>query len=397
MPQTHNPASNFIFWSVCTAVLLAFLFSAPTLNQWISYTKAGGNPLEKFHPYIYILCFSICVDALDRGISLNKLQFHSILTVFSLFLTLFLIMNGRFGYATVVVNNLWGALVLFGFILRFNEEQISKLIRLFLTLSVFQALLVLVEFSIGATFLEVSQEQRFFRPAGVAGHPLNAGVLSVIALIATRYFVKSFVASRLLMLLLTANLLVLGVRGSLLFGAVVLLVELFRPYSISATDRNRVFDIFFMLFLATVAIAAISLGALDRVFTLGIWDHSAQSRFRIFDIVQILSPAEFRNGVPYERLPLYLEHMRLQYVESPFIAQTIAGGIGFAIAAHIFMISLIAYLWRHTRFLAIAIAFYLVSTLTFSSKLHLLSMFTIIAAIVQTQLRLKNATIKVSQ
>lgn len=376
-----NTHSSLLYQASVVAIVLAFVLSAPTLNLFMHFTLAGGNALEKFHPYVYLLFGAYFVSVLSQNASPGRTPQLTAMSLFCAALFLLLFLNGRSGYATVVANNYWAPLILFGFVLTFSEEALEKISRLFLWLAAAQAMMVILEFFLGSTFLPVTQEFAYFRPAGVSGHPLNAGVIAVLGLLATRDFVKDYFVSRAMLLLLTTELLVLGVRGSLLFAALILVVELLKPKLSNRASRFRVLDLVFVGVIFVTLLIAMSIGALDRFAALGFWDGSAQSRFRVFDVLALLSDAEFRNGVPYDRVGLYLDHMRLNYIESPFIAHVIAGGIGFAIAAHAFLLMLIVYIGKHSKLLALAMLFYLVSSLTFSSKTPLMIFFVLLAAV----------------
>lgn len=384
-------SSRFLLLISTFAVILAFILSASTLNLFINYTTPGGMFYEKFHPYVYVLFGGYLVCLFSNSVQAKTSPQLVAMTFFCIFLILFLIINGKLSYAVVVVNNYWAPLILFSFILTFSESSLNKISKVFLILTVAQAIITIIEFYVGTTFLPVTQEKAYFRPAGLAGHPLNAGLIAVLGLLATRDFIKNYFVSRTLLLLFLGELLILGVRGSLIFAALILIFELIFPKSI---NRNATFRMLDSLFFASIILAvfgAINYGALDRFIALGIWDGSAQSRLKVFDLLKILNSEEFRSGVSYDRIGLYLEHLRLNYIESPFITHVVIGGLGFAIATHAFLGILILYIGKYSKFLAVAMLFYLVTTLSFSAKTPLLLLFTLLAAVNQTyQVKFKN-------
>lgn len=383
IPAGAKKSRDKIFYATAVLTLiLAFVISGPMLNSIVNFTTAGGSPFEKIHPFVYVIALGWFFEfSFVRRFAIRRPDQYSGMAVAWFFLMIGLLGIGSAGYATTVLNNFFFPLILASQMMHLSENRVLKLGKIFLTLMVLQSALVFGEFALGRTLFPAKQEIAYFRPAGFSGHPLSAGQYALLAILTTQLVVCRPMISRLLLLLFLSSLLVIGSRSALLIGSLLVAVELLRPFRIRRTAWTGIFDFGAAIVAIFAVIAALALGGLDRFLERGIWDVSAQSRLVVFDVFDILNNYEVYYGIEYERLDMYLEFLRLNYVESPFVAQTVVGGVFFAFAAHLLIIAAFLPTLRANPLFFGTIMALLVSSLALSSKGTFPVLATVVASV----------------
>lgn len=367
--RAKKTPDRLVYTTSLLALFLAFVVSGPLFNQVAHYTTSDGSPIEKLHPFVYVIALGWILDfVFFRHKAIRRPDRYSALAAAWFLLVIFLVGIGSAGYATTVLNNFVFPLILVSQILRLSHDRATSLGKIFLVLMIVQTVLVFGEFAVGRTLFPATQEAAYFRPAGFAGHPLSAGQYALLAILTTRVVVLRPMASRFMILLFLASLTIIGSRSALLVGTMLVLFELLRPSSIRRNALSAVFDFGAAILAGLVFLTALALGGLDRFLERGIWDGSSQSRIAIFDIFNLLDSSELLHGVGYDRLDLYLEFLRQNYVESPFVAQVVVGGIFFAIAAHALIVASFLPTLRASPLFFFTMIGVLVSSLAFSSK-----------------------------
>ena len=365
----YQPTNSLVVTACAASIFFSIVISSQTLNLFINFTTSGGSILEKIHPAVYLIIFAKIVSLFLNGPK-TKEGFNTAILIMSwTVLFIYLVITNKFGYAAIIINNFIAAIILYSLILDFSMPDLRKLTSILIFLAVIQAILVISEYTIGTTFLPVIQEEKYFRPAGLAGHPIFAGVLANVGMLATYLFVNRYAANRLLILLFIANISVLGVRGPLIVCVIILFTTLLWPKNAKHRHlKYRLLDFLFIFSSLLLVVIFLLGGSFDRVLDLGLFDTSSLSRIYVFNMLDLFTITELWFGIEAARVELFLEHLKLSYVESPFVAQIIIGGIILAVPAHLLIILFTLNIYRVSKLLCVVILFMLFSTLIFSSK-----------------------------
>lgn len=394
---TSSHVQKLSFAIAAIAVTLSIFLSAQTMNLFVSFTTSGGFFLEKFHPSTILLALALFVRTVRQNkadpvkVLLEPRQAQRAIIALAvgwLGLCCLLVLRGQIGYVMVIVNNFLTPLILLQLSLNFTSSQIVRLASLVTVSILINCLLVWIEFSMGRTLLPVIQELSFFRPAGFAGHPILAGTYCVIGLLLIHITAAATWVRISISIFLFSALCIIGVRGSLLLGCLVFITVLAPASKQENVRRSLAARSLSVVIPLAMLFVAYQNGALERFATLGFWDDSAQSRFEIYDIFKFVTASEFWVGIPLDRLPLYLDYFGLAYVESPFIAQFVVGGITFAVLSHAIIFIMIAVAARSSKLLAFSLMFYTFTTLAFSSKTTIPLIFSVVFLVARSELKL---------
>lgn len=369
MTPKMSVSGNHIFFGTVVVMVLAVFISPTLLNQFMNFTIDGGTFIEKFHPAVYIIILICVIDFLKRrSFGLEKANAAFELARLWAAVAAGLAMFDAAGYSAVTINNFCVPLLLISLICTLDARSVIILGKVLILLLVVQTMLIFFEFFAGWTLLVVRQEMLSFRPAGFAGHPLEAGRFAVIALLLTRICISSYFYSRAFLLLFFTSLLVIGSRSALMIGTVLIIFELIWPFMLASKLRVRLLDGGFAFALVASVPLAMAAGGLNRLLERGIWDDSARSRIEVFDVFSLLSPDEMWKGVGYDRVQLYLDFLGQNYVESAFVAQVVVGGVVFAIVAHVLIIASVAAALKSSPTVFFCALAFLFSSIAFSSK-----------------------------
>jgi hypothetical protein len=353
-------------------VMLVTLGMSPTfLNQFMNYTLPGGGFFEKFHPASYLSGVLLVVTLLST--SHRRPLDKYLLTVLAMFVLIaaYLAAREKTALAAVVIDVHIAPTILLLALSRLNFGRVRALMALFVGVAVLNALIVIFEYATGASLVPVpGRQELFFRPSGLADHPIMAGTVFYCAmLVAARGVVPPRLARPLLLLLLFVTALC-GVRGPLAMALLILLAHVVRPFAPRRGVFDRLFDFGLIPLLPIAILAAVSMGFLDRILTLGLWEESSQSRFLIFDAVGLLSSSEFWSGVDgyYVAESLASQTTGGKLIENAFVLAVLQAGFPSALMLAVSVISLHARAMRKNLLFSAAILFVAFSTLGFGVK-----------------------------
>lgn len=342
-----------IFAISYVAVFLIFTVSSPFLDLFVNYTISGGSPIEKFHPATYVCVLFlfplVLADAIKRGSRLDRQLLC--FTILFAFIAVFLAIQNEWAPMSAVVDVEVVPIILLLALSRLSTDRIRTICRLFVWIAFANAGMVMVDFVRGAYTFPVVQslmKDSFFRPAGFAGHPIPAAMLSVYAMYLVLKGVVHSSFRRPLMLFFLFSILLCKERTPLMIGGAIAVVNLVRPFMPRISKREYLIDAVTAIAIPGLFVIAYFSGAFDRMLALGMWDGSSQSRFKIFDVLSYLSAGQLMSGgISSSMIPLMASQTtNSSHVESFFISAVFAAGLPFAI---FFALSLIAFYWRFMR------------------------------------------------
>lgn len=355
--------------AVLAIVALIFLLGAPILNLIMPYSLAGGNFLMKFHPasWIALLLFA----HLLQFPAANSLEAHYRKAVFLFSLVCALLaLQGKGALMSSLLDVQITTAIVLATLSRLPFERARTALALFVGIAAFNVLLVAFEFVFRTPVLPRESVELFFRPAGLFGHPITAGILFCCAmLLLTRGTVGTF-ARRPLMLAFLGGTALCGVRGPLAIATMIFIVNVIRPPLPRRSAIDYLLDFGVLFAVPIIVTIAYSIGAFDRILSLGVWEESSQSRFFIFDALDWLRSDEFWWGMEsYDRMEeLTKSATGGRYIENSFVLITFAAGLPMAILASLSLFFLHAPALRRSLLFALMFALALLATIAFSTK-----------------------------
>ncbi len=317
-------------------ILLRVLVSANLLNLSYAYSgETGGALLLKIHPGTYLLfataCFAATLPRQANGAALERAAIVLTGGVAAVLITAGLL--GRVvGIGYLVDAVLVSAAVLFS-MSRLGEEGRLTTARLLLFGLLVNAAVVLFEAATRSHLIPYPYRELVFRPAGLVGHPLLTGVLTVSALPAVPLLFRRDTVRGAIVLALLIAVVVSGARAAAAIAvattAVMLVAGGYRALRDATLTPARA------LLYGAVPVGLVLLGlqilpstALGQRLA-GSWfrDQSVLARIDVYAVLGRLSPRELWTGID----PLYaerlLEHQGLDHIESPIVAAVLAFGL----------------------------------------------------------------------
>lgn len=363
-----------IFFLSGIIILLTFTLGSPVLNLVMAYSQPGGNFLTKFHPASWLsapLLFLVCLDQRPKA---GRLPRHLIAAtgVIALLVAWLAARHKGALAATFIDIHLTPAILLLA-LSRLPLERVRVLLRLFIALAAINVFIVFAEFAAHTHLVpqeEGAHTHEFFRPFGLFDHPIQAGTLFYCAMFLLLRGVVSSVLARPLMVLLLLGVAVCGVRGPLAIAGLIFLAHVIRPANPRRHLTDYLFDFGLIVLLPIGILIAFSLGVFDRIMTLGIWEESAQSRFFIFDALDLLNSNQFWHGVDgYDVGDWLAKHTTGdQSIENAFVATIFQAGFPAAIMLGIFLVVLHAPAMLRSLLFFAAVVMVFLTTLGFGSK-----------------------------
>jgi hypothetical protein len=303
-----------IFWVSGAIILLTFTLGSPLLNQLMPYSQPGGNLFTKFHPASWLGPLLLLLVWQDHAGRWRTPVGHLAWTIGVLILLIgWLAVRGKGALLATFIDIYLVPAVLLLALSRLSTQRVRLLLRIFVALAAINVFIVVIEFASQRALLPRDGYERFFRPSGLLAHPIVAGTLFYCAMFLTVRGVTSSGLMRPLAGLFLVGDALCGVRGPLTMAVLIFLMHIIRPAVPRRGLSDYVLD-FGLLMLIPVGISALLLsGAFDRIMELGIWEQSAQSRFTIFDAINLLNGHQFWKGVD-------------GYDVSEFLAKQVTGG-----------------------------------------------------------------------
>ncbi|AWL99655.2 hypothetical protein [Bradyrhizobium amphicarpaeae] len=323
----------------------------------------------KFHPASWI-ALVLFLHILQFPAA-NRLDAHYRNAVFLfVFVCVLLGLQGKGAVMSSLIDVQITPAILLVALSRLPLEQARAAIALFVWIITLNVLLVALEFVLRTPILPREFVEVIFRPAGLFGHPINAGLLFCCAmLLLTRGAVGTF-ARRPLMLAFLGGTALCGVRGPLAIAAAIFIVNVIKP----TLPRRSAIDYFLdfgVLFAVPIVVTiAYSVGAFDRILSLGVWEESSQSRLFIFDALDWLRSDEFWWGIDsYDRMEeLTKSATGGRYIENSFVFITFAAGYPMALLASLSLTFLQAPALRRSLLFAMTFTLAAFATIAFTTK-----------------------------
>lgn len=379
-------------------VVTLFVFSN-NLLMMIGWDFSGpeGGVFMSMHPTTYLLFFLTVFTAfIRRGKSViyynnikNLYLPLSIMSVVSLSLAFYLDRKSTGAISISIVTYLTAAMLLYN--IQFLEGEaaarnfIMRFIRVFFIVN---SGVGIIEYVTGWRLLVyyAGAEVVTFdpRPTALLGHPLNDAMLTtfwLIILIASQINARISGARIAEIVLLSASVPSFGGRASSVFGLVVAALYLFRHSGIIFRTRfSKAIRVYLFILGGAIALfAMVSLGFMDTLFDrFDNADKSTQTRVSIIQLLDLMTPSEWLQGVDATARNIYLTALETPYgIESGPAALIFAYGVPVAIclllAVYIVLYKLAAHSGPGARY---AVLFFFITTITslsIGSKTLLLS------------------------
>jgi len=371
MPVREVTLEATIFLFSFVMILLTFTLGAPALNIFMPYTEAGGSFLAKFHPASWLSVILLGVIVFNYSILGYMLVRHVVFgSLLMVLLIIWLALRGKGALlATFMDVHLAPCILLLG-LSCLSPVRVRSLLQIFVVAAAINVVIVAVEYVSQQTLLPTERQELFFRPSGLFAHPIISGVLFCCAMFLTTHGVVSGKAIRPLLLLFLFGVVLCGVRGPLAIAGVIYLHHMLRPSVPREHWSDYVFDFGLVVLIPLTGMLAYSIGALDRILELGLWEDSAQSRFYIFDVIDFLTPHEFWNGIDsYEFMELLaIETTGGRYIENAFVSVLLQAGFPIAVFLGVFLWVVYFYSLRRSLVFTLMFAQVVISTLGFGVK-----------------------------
>ena len=359
-----------IFWLCGLIILLTFTLGSPLLNQLMPYSQPGGNFFAKFHPASWLgplLLLLVWQDYAKWRTPVGHLAWAIGLLIL---LIGWLALRGKGAMLAILTDIQLVPAILLLALSRLSRKRVRSLLRLFIALAAINVFIVAIEFASQQALLPREGSERFFRPAGLLVHPIQAGTLFYCAMFLTARGVISTWLMRPLLVLFLLGAALCGVRGPLTMATLIFLMHIIRPAVPRRSLSDYVLD-FGLLLLIPIGISALLLsGAFDRILELGIWEQSAQSRFTIFDAIDLLNNHQFWNGVDGYDVSEFLARQVTggRLIENAFVSVVLLAGFPVALMMAISLLIVHAPAMRHSFIFTLMLVMVSATTLGFGVK-----------------------------
>jgi hypothetical protein len=360
-----------IFW-VCAAIItLTFTFGSPLLNQFMAYSEPGGSFFAKFHPaswfgpLLLLLVWQDCAGKWRSPIG------HLVLAIGLLILLIgWLAVRGKGAMLATFIDIYLVPTILLLALSRLSTERVRSLIGIFVALAAINVFIVAIEFASQRALLPREGYERFFRPAGLLAHPIVAGTLFYCAMFLTMRGVTSSWLMRPLVVLFLLGAALCGVRGPLMMTVLILLMHIIRPAIPRKSPSDYALDSGLLLLIPVAIVALLLSGAFDRIMELGIWEQSAQSRFTIFDTIDLLNGHQFWNGVDGYDVSEFLARQVTggRLIENAFVSIILMTGFPVALVIAVTLLIVHAPAMRHSFVFTLMVITVAATTLGFGVK-----------------------------
>ena len=346
-----------IFLLCALVVILTFAFSAGTLDLFVHYNIAGGGFLEKFHPASYVAAVLLAVliaspTTVRPPVDTTIVKF---LYLFSL-LAAYLALRGIGAFAATIIDIYIAPLVLLLGLSQLDMSKVQRICALFVFIAVANGVVVLVDYVRGTNTIPFAAliAERFYRPPGLAGHPTAAAWMGVYAMFLVMAGGIRAAIRRPLILFFLVTIVVCKVRIAMFSACVLVIWNLIRPISPRASTYDYALDLGMVLLIPAAIVGAYLSGAFDRLFEVGLWDESAQTRFIVYDSLKYFTAHQLLYGISSDYGDVILQQMiGIQYNESSFVLAVFWTGVPFTC---VLMVSVVACFWR---FMMASVLFFL--------------------------------------
>ncbi|WP_423067010.1 VpsF family polysaccharide biosynthesis protein [Devosia sp. CN2-171] len=389
--RRHNAISVVLTLAVITAFVIRVFVNDEMMNSVWQYTTEYGAFYEKIHLGTYLTLLLVPVVLFNRPFYLegddigrfkDLLRFSLlILLLIAVLILLGPMSAGGLFIDTYLVAGAAGLLMLA--LARDGRRVIGDTILVFSLLS---AMVGIMEFATRSRFLPSQLVELTFRPNGLAGHPLNLGMISAaslafVALTTWKPWVK--VLAMVIFLVGTAAS---GARFALVLAVLeVLALILFVPWGMERrNERKAKLGVLLLALVGGTGLFAVLAagGALER-FQGGIVDQNFFARTDIYSIFSMVGWQDIVFGADMDAImKIVNEKLNLPFIESSPVYFTFLLGAPLAAAVFVLLFWLYWRLLRHVpRPAWIGVAVFLIAALsnnTLSSKTPVIALFVIL-------------------
>ena len=352
-----NAVSFALFLATFAVLAIRICVSPAVLDQLYDYVREGGAFYEKIHVGTYLLLLLLPVALFTRPVFLrgeeivkfrDLARFSGVLVL----LIVFLVATGRAGAIGNLVDTYLVAGAVGLILLAQNPSYRRLLGDAVVLIMLLSAGMALFEATTHIRIFAYSEGEAAFRPIGLAGHPLNLGLLSAttiafVPLTTWRPWVK--VAAMLLLFVATAAA---GARFALIVAtAEVLALVLLVPWtslSRRAERKAKLAVLTLVLVGGAALLAALAAGGLLSRFSGGVVDNNFLARTNVYKVFDYVTWQEVMFGTDATTIiKIVNEKLHLPFIESTPIDLTFQLGLILAIPFALLVFWLIWRLLRH--------------------------------------------------
>jgi hypothetical protein len=325
---------HFLFFTFASLTIARLCIPDAVLNLFMNYSiddrVVGGESsiFEKLHPATWGL-FLLAAIAI-RGASARFDQERQIFISLAIFGTtvvsmlLYSVVRGQTISLGYLVDNFIVSCAACLIMISFPERWRNTLGHILLLVVLINSVVALGEFAVGEHVVPYRYEQNeySFRAMALFGHPLalggiNAGTVSFVWL--TKWSqIRKFLSVGLLI----AGCLAAGARFSSLITLIAGVIPFF---VVRHSRRNRDASLKTLVLILVVVglplalVAAEGLGLLQRFQSAGLYDESAESRVKIFQIFNYIDLTDLLFGAGLDKLNKYVTLGLNTLVENSFV------------------------------------------------------------------------------
>lgn len=313
----------------CIGLFPRILLSDGFLNLLYPYTTEGGNFIGKIHPGNYLMMFATGLLYLGPG-----LRFHAddvpllrAVIVFLVVLSTICVFNfsqGRTGAAGYVLDIYVTTAICIVFVLAMPFQWRAVLGRLIVFMMVVNAVLAMIEFSLGRLLIPPTLIPAEFRPTGFLGAALNAGVVNLTVSIMLIGLRINTVLKVLGVAILVFGIFISGSRTAMIFSILAMPLSILMSAHVRKEGFSTGVTAILLLAVAIIAVPALyfvasELGLLSR-FQTGYVDDSAQTRIDIYRVFEFVEWKDILFGANIlEIRKIAQQTLGIEHIESPVI------------------------------------------------------------------------------
>jgi hypothetical protein len=389
--RRHNALVVLLTLIVAAVILARVYLTDEMMNQLYEYTTEFGAFYEKVHLGTYLVLLMLPVALFSRPVYLEGHdigRFRDLVRFCGLILLLiaFLVVMRRMSAGGLFIDTYLVAGAAGLIVLSLPPDGRRFVGNALLIVSLASALIGIAEFATRTRFLPSALVELTFRPTGLAGHPLNLGMISAaslafVALTSWKPWVKV-----LAMLVFFIGTAAAGARFALVMAVLeVLALVLFVPWGLQPrTERRAKLAVLVLVLVGGVALFALLAagGALSR-FEGGIVDQNFFARTDIYSLFGMVPWQSVVFGADMDAImKIVNEELNLPFIESSPVYFTFLLGAPLAIAVFALLFWLYGRLLRHApRPAWIGVGVFLAAALsnnTVSSKTAALTIFVVL-------------------
>jgi hypothetical protein len=334
--RREKSATGLVFFVCALGLIVRNLLNSNVINEFYPYSISGGSIILKIHPgsYLFILAAVLAMSQIIRtGMrewSLPIFGSLQLLVVIVLVLVLGLF-TGHSANISYLIDSMAIAPLAILTLTTFSLDQMMRYLRLGMMVIFANALFVMLQFTLRDHILPYPTflTNGIFRPGGIVGHPLIAGLLTVscIPLLPLARFRPG-----LHFVMISVWSLAVVMTSARVATAALPVILALTYLNVAVKSRMRPAELVMLLLFAVlvgamIVLAAYSAGLLDRVLG-GFFDDSSQARVDVYGILSLLTPSEFLYGADLDTAQYYLlEFFSLEYIESPVVLYIINFGL----------------------------------------------------------------------